>query len=109
MNTPRAKGKLRREELGADEEALKAHEEAILKHVVRSKEKGVQHEIPAWQVVEIFASEIQNVYKEAGSPLDEANAHDKALILWRDLRYGKGIHAREKILDSAYCDEHTAT
>jgi len=105
MNVPRAKGKIKRESLDADAEALKKHEETIIQTVVKSlaPKKG---EIPTSHVVNVWADEIQAIYQESGVTLDDMNALDKALTLWRELHFKQGVHAKEKSFEVAACKEH---
>ena len=103
-----AKGKKRRTEIQEDEDALAEHEKEMLKPV--KQDKGPTHhrdEIETRQVVNIWGDEIQDIYAELGGPpLDEINAQDKALILWRELHAMHGVSAREQKVSHAACKEH---
>jgi hypothetical protein len=106
MKKPVAKAKRRQEAVTADEEALAEYEARI--PVVRSHavEKKSRNEIPTRQVVNIMADEIQVVYEIMGSRLDDVNAHDKALTLWRDIS-AKGVRAKDQEVPHTLCEEHS--
>jgi len=102
-----AKGKKRRTEIQEDEDALAEHEKAMLKPV--KHDTGPVHhrdELDTRSVVNIIADEIQDVYHELGHALDEVNAQDKALIMWREIRYVLGATARERAVPHAACKDH---
>lgn len=103
---PRAKAKIRQEDFHADEEALKEYEASIAKNVVKSKGKRYKDEIASNEVVNIMADEIQAVYQEMGAELDEANARDKALTIWREMSLNHHITAREQAVEHVMCEEH---
>lgn len=104
MTRPVAKAKRRQEALDADQEALEEFDKHI--PVVKApKEDKPRNEVPTREIVNIMADEIQELYRLSGSELDEINARDKALILWRD-QSTNGIHARDKAVSHALCDEH---
>lgn len=105
---PKAKGKKRQEEISADEEALAAMEAEMLKPRKKSSEdKKHRDELPIKEVVSIMADELQEIYKEMGGTLDDLNARDKALTLWREIHYKEGIHAREKPVQHVLCGAHS--
>jgi hypothetical protein len=95
MAKPVAKAKRRLEAATADEEAIAKYEAEIATPVRRQAEKKSRNEIPTGQIVNIMADEIQAVYQEMGSSLDDINARDKALTLWRDIS-AKGVRARDQ-------------
>jgi Zn-finger nucleic acid-binding protein len=101
-----AKGKKRQSEIHADEEAIAQFEKE--QFVVRKSEKAVHHrdEILTVEVVNIMADELQSIYQEMGGQLDDINAHDKALTLWRHVHIHDGITAREKDVPHVFCDRH---
>jgi hypothetical protein len=114
MSAVRAKGKMRREamEAGAeaDAEALKKHNEAVLKTVVKSsdaREKKARDEAESYEIVAVFEAEIQQIYEEDGFRLDDANAHDKALTLWRELRHRHHIRTHHHEIPHRLCQEHS--
>lgn len=101
---PVAKAKRRQQEQDEDREAIEEFEKSI--PVVKAeKDEKPRQEVPTREVVNIMADEIQELYRLAGSELDDVNARDKALILWRDLSIN-GIHARDKAVSHALCEEH---
>jgi hypothetical protein len=103
---PRAKAKRRSEELTADEEAIAKFDAEVAANVVRAPaEKKPRNEVALIEVVNIMADEIQAIYTEMGASLDDANAHDKALTLWRHLRM-KGVRARDMKIPYGMCQEH---
>jgi hypothetical protein len=53
-----------------------------------------------------MADEIQVVYEIMGSRLDDVNAHDKALTLWRDIS-AKGVRAKDQEVPHTLCEEHS--
>jgi hypothetical protein len=105
MTPPVAKAKKRQQALDADQEALEEHEKHI--PVVKAgKDEKPRNEVPTLEVINIMADEIQELYALNGSTLDEINARDKALILWRDLMMN-GVHARDKAVPHVLCEEHS--
>jgi hypothetical protein len=106
MNFPTAKGKKRQADENADQEALKKFEADIAKNVVRLPgEKKHRNEISTAEVVNIMADEIQVIYEIMGSKIDEANARDKALTLWREMKIHGGAVAVEREVPHVICDE----
>jgi Zn-finger nucleic acid-binding protein len=105
---PLAKGKKRRTEIAEDEEVIKEFEKEILKPTV--KQQGPTHhrdEVETRQVINIWGDEFQEIYHELGMELDEGNAQDKALILWREIHINHGAVAREAEVPHAVCKEHS--
>jgi Zn-finger nucleic acid-binding protein len=103
-----AKGKKRRTEIAEDEEVIKEFEKEILKPTV--KQQGPKHhrdEVETRQVINIWGDEFQEIYHELGMELDEGNAQDKALILWREIHINHGAVAREAEVPHAVCKEHS--
>ena len=85
---PVAKSKRRQESQTADAEAM-AKLDKKMATPVRSREadeKKPRNEVPTRQIVNIMADEIQSVYEIMGSRLDDMNAYDKGLTLWRDFQ-----------------------
>ena len=102
-----AKGKKRRTQIAEDEEVIKQHEEDILVPKVKQIEpKHHRDEIETRQVVNIWADEMEDIYHDLGIPIDTMNAQDKALILWREMRIGHAVTAREQEVSHALCKEH---
>lgn len=106
-NVPMAKGKKRQTEIAEDDEAIAEWEKKVVETVV-VQEKGTKHrdELQTREVVPTIAAEVQAVYEELGGRLDDANAMDKALILWRELHIASGIHAREQEVAMVKCKDH---
>ena len=104
---PLAKGKKRRTEIQEDEEALRELEAKMLKPKVK-QEEPVRHrnEVPTGQVVNILADEITALYEEDGTKIDQVNARDKALILWRELHFTHRVPARDTSVKIRFCGEH---
>ena len=103
-----AKGKKRRTQIAEDEEVIKQHEEDILVPKVKQIEpKHHRDEIETRQVVNIWADEMEDIYHDLGIPIDTMNAQDKALILWREMRIGHAVTAREQEVSHALCKEHS--
>jgi hypothetical protein len=101
MEKPVAKAKRRQQTVAADE--AKADEQVVF---VRSRgEKKLRNEVPTREVVNIMADEIQAVYSDMGSELDDVNAHDKALTLWRAISL-KGVRAKDQEVPYTHCEEH---
>jgi hypothetical protein len=106
---PTAKGKKRRTEIAEDEEAVAAFEKEALKPVA-TQEGPKQHrdEIETKQIVNIWGDEFQDIYHDLGmEEIDEHNARDKALIIWREIHYGHSAVAREAEVPAALCKEHS--
>lgn len=105
MKIPIAKAKRRQQDAESDQEAIKKFDENI--RVVKAKpDEKPRTEVPTREVVNIMADEIQELYVLSGSRLDEENARDKALILWRELSTN-GVHARDKAVPHALCKKHS--
>lgn len=103
---PVAKGKKRLTEIAADEEAIAEFEKK--QTVVVKSDKSTKHrdEVPFDQVVSVWADELQAVYGELGGSLNELNARDKALILFREVHLKDGVTAREKEMNLKLCAAH---
>lgn len=109
-NRPVAKGKKRRTEIQEDEEAAARHEAEMLKPVASAEPETKKHrdEVSTREVVNIMADEIQAYYEELGGKIDEINAQDKALTIWRQVKIDTGISAREIDVVYATCKEHSS-
>jgi hypothetical protein len=108
-DVPVAKAKKRKTEILADEELADRQLEEM-SQVVKTDapvEKKHRDELPTKQIVNIMADEIQNVYEEMGGSIDDLNAREKALIIWRQLRIDTGISAREQDVEYVACDTHS--
>jgi hypothetical protein len=105
---PKAKGKARAETLDAEAEALAEYEKKQLEPTVKQVE-ATHHrdEIRTKEVVNIMADEIQEIYHALGFSLDETNAQDKALILWRDAKLYAHAGAREHEVEHVLCKAHS--
>jgi hypothetical protein len=105
---PVAKGKKRRTEIAEDAQRLIEDEQRILKDV-RKSDQGVRHrdEIETVQVVNIWADEIQAYYEDLGGSIDEINAQDKALTIWREIMTKSHVAAREQEIPYVTCKEHS--
>jgi hypothetical protein len=105
---PVAKGKKRRAEISEDADLLQRQEEAIAKHVRPGEKKSrSRDEIDALQVVNVMADEIQAVYEELGGSLNEINAQDKALTIWREVLTQTNVTAHEQEIPFSACKEHS--
>lgn len=106
---PVAKGKKRRTEIAEDEDMLAKDDERILGDV-QKQETRARHrdEIPTTQIVNVWADEIQAVYEALGGSLDEVNAQDKALNLWREVQTQTTVVARDQEILYSTCKEHSA-
>ena len=106
-NAPKAKGKRRTEILDAEAEALAEYEkEQMVPTVKQTDATHHRDEIRTKEVVNIMADEIQEIYHEFGFTIDEVNAQDKALILWRDAKLYAHAGARESEVEHALCGDH---
>lgn len=104
----KAKGKLRKERLDAEAEALKEHDEAVLKAVRKApKESKARDEAEGYEVLAVLTAEIQDIYADMGFELDEINAKDKALIIWRDLKYRHHVRTHYREIPHRLCEEHS--
>lgn len=105
---PVAKGKKRRAEIEEDEQAVEDFTAEIVQNTVK-QESRTKHrdEVETLAVVNIWGDEIQDVYHDLGSELDEVNAQDKALIIWREIHHIQGVSARDQEVAHALCKEHT--
>jgi hypothetical protein len=104
----KAKAKKRQEEISADQEAIEKMEAEMLKPLKKDKaDTKHRDELPLKEVVSIMADELQEIYREMGGTLDDVNARDKALTLWREIHYKEGVHAREKPVQHVLCGAHS--
>lgn len=106
---PVAKGKKLQAARAADAELEKEEVERIVKKKTRNSEADVKRhrdELPTAQVVNIMADEIQAVYEAMGGSLDDLNARDKGLTIWRDLMIHGHVSAREQAVPMSLCGEH---
>jgi hypothetical protein len=104
---PVAKGKKRRAEIAEDEEVIAEFEKEMVKPVNTDEPKisRPRDEAGTVEVCTVMAAEIQDIYSEMNVSIDEANAYDKALILWREM-HAAGAVAREHAVPHAACKEH---
>lgn len=104
---PVAKGKKRRTEIEEDEAVIAEFEKAVLTPTLKQEgPKKHRDEIETKQVVNIWGDEFQDIYHDLGMSVDEINAQDKALILWREIHM-KGAVAREAKVPHTLCREHS--
>lgn len=103
-----AKGKKRLTEIQEDDEALAEFEKKAYA-VKKSTAKDVKHrdESHTAAIVTTWAAELQEVYNEFGAQLDDDNAKDKALTIWREIHFKDGVSAREKPVPHVLCAEHS--
>lgn len=106
-SVPVAKGKKRRTEIEEDEQAVEDFTEQIVKNTIKQP-SHTRHrdEMDTISVVNIWGDEIQDVYEELGVGIDEVNAQDKALIIWREIHHLQGVAAREQEVEHALCEDH---
>lgn len=104
---PIAKGKKRRTEIEEDDAALAEFEKAMLEPKVKA-EPITKHrdEVESAVVLGAWQDEIQAVYEDLGTHIDEENARDKALIIWREIHMS-GVSARNIPVPHATCKEHS--
>lgn len=105
---PKAKGKKRAETLDAEQEALAEFEAKQMVPVISDQVTTTHHrdEVRTKEVVNIMADEIMAIYEEDGYTLNEVNAQDKALTIWREaLIHARGT-AREQEVDHKLCEAH---
>jgi hypothetical protein len=107
VDKPRAKGKIRRDEIDAEAEVIAEFEKKMLKPV-KAAASATRHrdEVPTNEVVSIMADELELIFQEFGGPIDRDNAEDKALTLWRQMFVHEGISARDKPVEHVLCEEH---
>jgi len=100
---PVAKAKRRR----ADEDLLDSNEAEMVKNVVKvAPMKKPRHGVDSGEIVNIMADEIQSLYEEMGSEIDDVNARDKALTLWRELHVHGHVVAQESEVPHFLCENH---
>lgn len=108
MKTPVAKAKRRATELAADEEAIAAFDKQVAENVVRGPaQKKPRREVTTGEVVNIMADEIVAVYAEMDARIDDLNARDKALTLWRNVAIYHGAVAVDHPVKHKLCEEHS--
>jgi len=102
---PIAKGKKRRTEIEEDEQAVAQWEQEVLEPKVKHQERHHRDELDTAQVIGIWQDEIQDIYDDLGLSIDEDNARDKALIIWREIHI-QGVAARDQEVPHALCKDH---
>ena len=108
MARPVAKAKKRKTEIANDAAQLDRHAAKILGEVVKHESRSRHRDdVPTTQIVNVWADEIQAVYEELGGGLDEVNAQDKALTLWREIQTQTNIPVRENEIPYVTCKDHT--
>jgi hypothetical protein len=106
--TPIAKGKKRRAEIEEDEQAVEEFTKQIVTNAVKQASPTKHRdEVETVAVVNVWGDEIQDVYRDLGSEIDEMNAQDKALIIWREIHNLQGVTARDQEVAHALCKEHS--
>jgi len=103
---PVAKGKKRAADAQADADALAEFEKQQLVPVKQEPMKKPRHGVTTGEIVNIMADEIQAVYREMGATIDEVNARDKALTLWRELSIYGHVVAQEHEVEHVLCEKH---
>lgn len=107
LSKPVAKGKKRRTEIEEDEQAVEDFTKSILQNTIKvPQHKHHRDEVDSIMVVNAWADEIADVYHELGAHIDDVNAQDKALIIWREIHHLQGVSAREQEVPHALCGEH---
>jgi ribonucleotide reductase alpha subunit len=103
LNKPVAKAKRRQ----ADVDLLDQQEAEMVKNVVKQEPvKKPRKEVSTAEIVNIMADEIQLLYEEMGDRIDDVNARDKALTLWRELHVHGHVVAQEREIPHALCEKH---
>jgi hypothetical protein len=103
LNKPVAKAKRRQ----ADVDLLDQQEAEMVKNVVKQDVvKKPRKEVSTAEIVNIMADEIQLLYEEMGDRIDDVNARDKALTLWRELHVYGHVVAQEREIPHALCEKH---
>lgn len=103
-----AKGKKRRTEILDDSTAIAEFEKR--EYAVRkptAKKKQHRDASPTANIISTWAAELQEIFSEFGENLDDDNARDKALTIWRQIHYGDGVDAHEKPVKHLLCEEHS--
>jgi Zn-finger nucleic acid-binding protein len=105
---PKAKGKLRQEQMERDAEADAKQIEEITKNVKKGvKEEKHRDEIKTGSVLNIMADEIESICDEAGIQMDRLNAREFfAMNLYRPLMLA-GFKAREQEVKFVGCVDHS--
>lgn len=109
IKKPIAKAKKRRAEIQEDADQLALLDQRILSDVTKQESRSRHRDdIPTNQIVNLWADEIQAVYEEMGGSIDELNAQDKALTLWREVQSQTSISMRDQEIPYKLCKEHAA-
>jgi hypothetical protein len=105
---PKAKGKVRRTRIEDDADALAEFEKAQTTKIVKAGRDGMRaDEIPTKEIVNVWATELQEIYGEFGSRLDWTNAQDKAKTLLIELRaHIPTVRITEQEYDVPNCGKH---
>lgn len=94
---PKAKGKIKRERVSEDEQALKEWEERELSKVTKSETAKVgRSEISTKEVLNILADEVEEIYEMNDARIDRMNSVEKARTIWLEIKYGIGATVKEK-------------
>lgn len=105
---PKAKGKLRQEQLERDAEADAKQIEAITKNTKKSKkEERHRDEVQTGMILNIIADEIETICEEGGLKMDRLTAREfYAMNLYRPIMLA-GYRAREQEVAHKLCTEHS--
>jgi hypothetical protein len=103
-----AKGKIRRDEIQADEDALAQHEKKMLKPQQSDQAQGAgKNEISTKEIINVVADEIEAIYEGTPFKIDRMNAEDKARTLIIELRCHQPIiRITEHEFDVPDCGRH---
>ena len=104
-----AKGKVRQASIDADEDAAEKHLAGQAKSTGKKADapKVGKNEIPTTEIINVWATELQEIYNEYGSRLDFVNAKDKARTLLIGLRaHTPTIPITEHEYDVPDCGRH---
>ena len=105
QTTVKAAGKVRRTQIELDEA-----QEAHVKVPTISRDASVRESkvgVRSGEVINIMADAVEEIYREFHSSIDRVNAHDKALILYREMVLGgNGVQIREKEFSLPSCGQH---
>jgi hypothetical protein len=104
---PKAKGKIKRQELADEEKFVSEHFEKEYAEIHESDQAKVEKaEISTKEVLNVLADEIEEIYELNGQKIDRANSMEKARILYLEIRYKAGAKVAEKEFDLPYCKDH---
>jgi len=104
----RAKGKVRRSEIEDDKEALAEFEAKMLVPIKKDTQTRHRDDIPAAEIINIMADEIEAVVEETGGRIDRLNAREfYAMNIVRSLLLKHHVSAREKEVPMVKCKEHS--